>query len=136
GSDTPGTDDLWWNGSDWIGPQSDPVYITVPATLTGSPTSQWLLNSAGIGAIDLHANNRYQVRSKAQDKALNSETSLTAGTFFYYDPAAPSPLTIQKPANSSTVKTLPVISGTVADTQNVKKVEIRVKRLAPTQYWK
>ena len=34
---TPGTEDRWWNGATWVGPQVTPVYISVAANLTGQP---------------------------------------------------------------------------------------------------
>ncbi|BCM88624.1 hypothetical protein IAD21_00465 [Abditibacteriota bacterium] len=79
---------------------------------------------------------RYSLRATATDTAGNTSSSDVVA--FWVDPNAPTVLSVETPANGTSVSTLSAINGTTSDASDgsgVISVQCQLKRVADNYYW-
>lgn len=119
-----GSTGLYWNGSNWVVPES---------WIMAVGTNNWSLTRPATMPDDA-----YTLRSRAWDYAGNIETIFTPGVnqnTFNFDTQLPSSV-ITTPANGLNTNSLNQIVGTASDAlSGVNRVEASIKRNIDNYYW-
>lgn len=117
------SDNNYWTGTTWSRAK---IWLLADGKQNWSYDTNMFDWSSGI---------EYEISSRGQDLAKNTESSISKNTFFY-DTIRPTS-TIDFPIDNSFLNVLETISGTCSDTggANLKSIQISIQQSADNLYW-
>jgi hypothetical protein len=133
----------YWDGSNWIIPNSSALIPLLSTTLSpgaGGANVTWS-RSSGWPTVENLPNTRYYLRAYAYDRAGKVSTAASTNFFKSTDTVQPSSVVVTTPSSGSTISALSSISGTAADNSGgsgLGKVDAYLRRRNSSgvyEYW-